>query len=197
MPTPDLYTYLPPKGNRYGHVPFIKDNARIFTALREFVSRHARLDVVDGYLDSPGESDLDRNLVTRFSTDLVNQFGIRDVVGYFRVPDPDRDRFLDYIATVTAWPEWSGSDVSFAIGFNFVFRSEADVFPPDLPPSTLYDAQSHLVVTLGCRQYLRPQLVARSLATLKKVEAEFTDYRLFRLNPAHYRLNGRKLKPGI
>jgi len=189
-----LYSYNPPKRNGFGHVPLTKDRAKLYQSVREFLAKHADIEYIQtrtllfppAYSNAPASPG--QLVAERYTDEMHTRFGPSTHPTYWQLGAADLEPAINLFEHIVAWPEWNDTDLSLTIGFHFTWRNEAPSIPDD-------PIGSFITLFLGHHLLLQPFLQYRSLETVQRVEPEFKTFKLFRLNPANYRLNHRKLKP--
>jgi hypothetical protein len=188
---PSHYSYHPPKPSGFGHVPLTRDRVGLLDALRAFLAAHGDVRYIQAKtLVMPrvaGAAHPGTRVAERFAADMGSRFGAMTAGGFWQCGGADLDPALAFLASVVAWPEWDGSDHVLSIGFYFAWRHEPAAEPDARTLSfiTLYLGHFHLV---------QPFLHYASWDSLHLVEPDFKAFKLFKLNPKHYRFNGRTLK---
>jgi hypothetical protein len=192
----DLYRYQPSKATSFGHVPMTKDPGRLFANLRGFLAEHAhwnsiRAEAVVTHDTSGPELQRRKDLHDRIDKAFSTRFGVLHVPDPFGYDGAAVEPCANILADIFTWPDLAKPGVNIILCVTFTWRRD-DPVDPEHPLA----ASSFLSVHFwDPKPILQPSLVYRSWDTAKSVEGDFTNFKLFRLNPTHYRFNGKKLKP--
>jgi hypothetical protein len=195
------YSYCPPKSNSFGHVPLTRDRSKLFHKARAFLAEHADLaDIVTHAGPSPDPHSLvspGQWLAPRFDAAMHARFGARKDGDWWNFRGADLEPALDLLARILAWPDFNPvavahdhldeGDFDLVVTFHFTWRNEAPSMPGD-------PIGSSISLRLGRSLLVQTNLRYRTVDTLKRVEPDFKAFKLFKLNPKHYRIDGRKMK---
>jgi hypothetical protein len=209
MPDADAreYSYHPPKSNHFGHVPLTKDRVKLLQTLRAFLAKHAVMDSISVQVMKLEDDDQDDDeplaprgttAAERLEAGMQARYGEKTCGDHWQIGGADLEPCTVFIEEAIAWPDWDDLDVDLAVGVHFSWRLDALAGDGEPPISFMIMYLGHRRSSQLCQCHLlQLALSYRRWDTLKAVEPEFRAFKLFRPNPAHYRLDGRKLKPPL
>jgi hypothetical protein len=193
--TASVYTYDPPKGNVFGHIPLIKDRRKLHLAIDEFLRKCCDTFPKNDEINiSVGDTSIiNANTQDTFAAEISRLFGNGTTNSSldWTLHHNERERVWSYVESVTKWPRLKFGHIDIAINYSFRFKGDRPQHDKNNDGNI-----SFFTVYIGSRIHIVTSLVYLSRDTLLDVEKEIAAYKLFKLNRNNYRINSRKLKPG-